>query len=125
MKTEYTLKKTLSLTMAHCNRLWSLDRSATRQEPSRQNGDKGEQAEAGERRDQGRRHHVGRIEIDPAIELTRRETGAISHFLGCDHAVEPGSEQSEKEAAGYAADRGRGHERAQPHRAQRSREIGE
>ena len=74
MKTEYTLKKTLSLTMAHCNGLWSLDRSATHQEPSRQNGNEGEQSEAGERRDQGRRHHVGRVKIDPAIEVEHVDT---------------------------------------------------
>src|SRR6266850_6217267 len=107
MNTEYTLRRTLFLAMVHCNGLWSLDRSATHQEPSRQNGNKGEQTEAGERSDQRGRHHIGWVEIDPAIEFAGRQAGAISNFLGCDHAVEPSSEQSEKEAAGCAADRSR------------------
>src|SRR3954447_9292906 len=98
-----TRSETSLLTMAHCSGLWSFDRRAAHQEPFRQNWTKGEQAEAGERRNQRGRHHIGGIEIDAAIEFPGREAGAISHFLGCDHAVEPGTKQSEKKAAGYAA----------------------
>ena len=59
------------------------DRSATHQQPSRQNGRKCQKAETGERRDQRGRHHVGRVEIDPAIERIARTSSSFTFLDRC------------------------------------------
>ena len=82
-----------------------------------------EHAERRKREQQFRRDRGLEIEVEPAIGAAGRETRLVGVELRRQHAVEAGAGKCEGEGRRDDAERGRGHERQQPHAGERRHEI--